>query len=280
MEITHDALQQAVDWIAQADALLVTAGAGMGIDSGLPDFRGPGGFWRAYPALQERRMGFENIATQAAFAATPRVAWGFYGHRLQLYRNTVPHRGFGILRAFADRMPGGAFVYTSNVDGQFQKAGFDVTRITECHGSIHYLQCQSACTSRIWSATALIVDVDSETGLWRGDLPACQECGGLARPNILLFEDWAWQQARTDMQQHRIATWLVNAGRVVIIELGAGTAIPSVRRFGERQKGPLIRINPGAPAISRANAIGVAAGALETLTALHQALILRDAPSQ
>ena len=280
MRVTHDALQQAVNWIVQADALLITAGAGMGIDSGLPDFRGPGGFWRAYPALQERHMGFEDIATQAAFTATPRVAWGFYGHRLQLYRDTVPHRGFDILRAFADRMPGGAFVYTSNVDGQFQKAGFDATRITECHGSIHSLQCQSACTSRIWSAAALIVDIDPATGLWCGDIPACQDCGGHSRPNILLFEDWAWLPARTEMQQQRLANWLRNAGQVVTIELGAGTDIPTARRFSDRQPGPLIRINPNAPRVSRPNAIGVAAGALETLTALQKALILRDTRKQ
>ena len=42
----------AVEALARADALLVTAGAGIGVDSGLPDFRGTDGFWRAYPALR------------------------------------------------------------------------------------------------------------------------------------------------------------------------------------------------------------------------------------
>ena len=46
-----DEIRRAARWVAEADALLITAGAGMGIDSGLPDFRGPGGFWRIYPAL-------------------------------------------------------------------------------------------------------------------------------------------------------------------------------------------------------------------------------------
>ena len=43
--------RRCAELIGQADGLLITAGAGMGIDSGLPDFRGPGGFWRVYPAL-------------------------------------------------------------------------------------------------------------------------------------------------------------------------------------------------------------------------------------
>ena len=48
--------------LEQADALIVAAGAGMGVDSGLPDFRGNEGFWRAYPALAQARLDFASIA--------------------------------------------------------------------------------------------------------------------------------------------------------------------------------------------------------------------------
>ena len=72
-------LRQAAEWIKQADGVLITAGAGMGIDSGLPDFRGPGGFWSLYPALGKARIAFEAIANPVAFARDPRLAWGFYG---------------------------------------------------------------------------------------------------------------------------------------------------------------------------------------------------------
>lgn len=47
----NDAFEESAALIAQADGLVVAAGAGMGVDSGLPDFRGREGFWRAYPAL-------------------------------------------------------------------------------------------------------------------------------------------------------------------------------------------------------------------------------------
>jgi NAD-dependent SIR2 family protein deacetylase len=65
----------------EADGLLITAGAGMGVDSGLPDFRGNEGFWKAYPALAKAGLSFTSIACPDAFRRNPRQAWGFYGHR-------------------------------------------------------------------------------------------------------------------------------------------------------------------------------------------------------
>src|SRR5215218_7251374 len=110
-------LQLAAALIAEAEALLVCAGAGMGVDSGLPDFRGPKGFWRAYPPYRALGLRFEELADPVHFDADPELAWGFYGHRLALYRGTVPHAGFGVLLRWAQERP--TFVFTSNVDGQF-----------------------------------------------------------------------------------------------------------------------------------------------------------------
>ncbi|MCO8648005.1 NAD-dependent protein deacetylase, partial [Burkholderia multivorans] len=113
--LSADLVAAAVAALSRADALLVTAGAGIGVDSGLPDFRGTDGFWRAYPALRHERFEFHEIASPQAFRARPQLAWGFYGHRLALYRSTVPHAGFAILRRWIDAMPNGGFVLTSNV---------------------------------------------------------------------------------------------------------------------------------------------------------------------
>ena len=134
-------IQCAVQAIREADGLLITAGAGMGVDSGLPDFRSSEGFWNAYPALGKLNIDFQHIACPQAFIEDPTLAWGFYGHRLNLYRRTAPHDGFRILREIAEKLPNGAFVATSNVDGQFQKAGFSEQRIYEVHGSIHRMRC-------------------------------------------------------------------------------------------------------------------------------------------
>lgn len=258
--------------LLDADGLLVCAGAGMGVDSGLPDFRGTQGFWSAYPALGAARIRFEQIANPAAFTSDPRRAWGFYGHRLRLYRQTLPHEGFAILRQIGERLDHGVAVFTSNVDGQFQRAGFDEQSITECHGSIHWLQCAGPCCANVWPADSIDPEVDQSSGMLVSPLPRCTACGGLARPNILMFGDGAWLAGRTDAQWRRLDRWMARASRPVAIELGAGTAIPTVRLFAERSGGALVRINPTEPDIGMAHGVGIASGALAGLRAIQSAL--------
>ncbi len=272
LEKQTNVLRQAVDWLRDADGLLVTAGAGMGVDSGLPDFRGNEGLWRAYPALAAARRSFESMASPSAFDEDPTLAWGFYGHRLSLYREVEPHAGFAVLQRWAARMEHGGFVFTSNVDGQFQRAGFAANRVAECHGSIHSLQCTVPCCSRIWPATDFVPQVDELACRLTGQLPRCPECGALARPNILMFWDTGWLSQRTDEQEARLQRWIPSVKRLVVVELGAGTALPTIRRFSERHGPRVIRINVREPQIDPACGVGIQGGALATLIALDDVL--------
>lgn len=267
-----ESYERAARLIAAADGLLITAGAGMGIDSGLPDFRGPQGFWKAYPALGRAGIRFEQIASLASFRTKPELAWGFYRHRLKLYHDTTPHSGFGILRDIAALLPYGGFVFTSNVDGQFQKAGFAEERVAECHGSIHHLQCLDQCNDVIWSASSFVPAVNDETGLLESLPPTCPACGGLARPNILMFGDDGWASSRFEGQQARLDYWLRKVERPVVLELGAGTYIPTTRLFGENLSCPIIRINPLEPQVGEGQNISLPVGALEGLNGIMDAL--------
>lgn len=267
--VTAAEVQRGRQWLEEADALLITAGAGMGIDSGLPDFRGPGGFWRVYPALGRARIAFEEIANPSAFASNPRLAWGFYGHRLLRYRHTRPHAGFAHLLKLASRMTHGLQVFTSNVDGQFQKAGFPGSNICEIHGSIHHLQCTAACSEAIWPADSFIPEIDEANCRLLNEAPHCPHCGALARPNILMFGDWNWINQRTASQFSRMQSWLAKAERPLCIEIGAGTAIPTVRNFSEQQGWRLIRINPDEAQIpDPRTGIALPVGGLAGITAL------------
>jgi NAD-dependent SIR2 family protein deacetylase len=269
-------LEQAAALIEQADALIIAAGAGIGVDSGLPDFRGNEGFWRAYPALREAQLAFHSIASPQAFRARPSRAWGFYGHRLSLYRDTAPHPGFAMLKRWGEQMPNGYSIFTSNVDGQFQKAGFDPASMHECHGSIHHLQCMRPCTESIWSADEFVPQVDPRRCELLNATPACPHCGGLARPNILMFNDSGWIEQRADRQAQRHGAWLAKVRRPVVVEIGAGSAIPSVRHFShqviQQHNGRLIRINPRESEVPGRLDVGLPCGSLAALSAIDTLL--------
>ena len=236
----------------------------MGVDSGLPDFRGNEGFWNAYPPYRKFGLSFIDLAHPRWFHSQPRQAWGFYGHRLQLYRSTDPHPGFEILRRWTAAKNNNYFIYTSNVDGQFQKAGFSGQQVVECHGSIHHLQCHRPCDDAIWSASDYQPRIDDATMLADSSLPACPTCHGIARPNILMFGDSGWIHDRSSRQEGRYRQWRAgNEPGDVLLEFGAGTAVPTVRYEFAQLQGTLIRVNPRES--QTRHGIAVACGALEFL---------------
>ncbi len=273
-----ESFSRAAEILRESDALLITAGAGMGVDSGLPDFRGNEGFWNAYPPYRKLGRSFVEMANPEGFRCDPSFAWGFYGHRLELYRETVPHDGFGILRRWAEAKQKGAFVMTSNVDGHFQRAGFAEESIYEVHGSIHFLQCTRPCNgSGIWSADSFRVDIDERAMRAVGELPTCVNCGAVARPNILMFGDLAYLGDRNEEQRLRLDRWLDEREdeKIAVVEMGAGTAVPTVRAFSEGacrhfSGAHLIRINVREPDVPKSTDIGLAAGALEALTRIDE----------
>ena len=275
----EDQIKLAAEVVREADAILIGAGAGMGVDSGLPDFRGNQGFWKAYPIIARLGLSFSEMANPTWFRRSPNLAWAFYGHRLNLYRKTTPHAGFARLLRLASAKPEGYFVYTSNVDGHFQKAGFPAGRIVECHGSIHHFQCAQPCSDRIWPSEDEVVNVDEERFSALDPLPRCEACLGLARPNVLMFGDALWIPNRLAVQERAWSAWLKGVSRLraklVAIEMGAGTAVPSVRFAAESivgaYNGRLIRINPRETEVPEGQ-IGLACGAAEGIARLCDAL--------
>lgn len=275
MKNLEERYQEAAEAIAAADALVITAGAGMGVDSGLPDFRGDHGFWKAYPMYQRLGLSFVDAANPYHFRSDPAFGWGFYGHRTNLYRATVPHAGFILLQEWIERYQLDHFIVTSNVDGQFQKAGFAEDAILEVHGSIHHLQCLDPCSSAIWSNEGQI-DVDLNT-MRASNIPQCIHCSGTARPNVLMFGDFSWISDRTRGQEYNFDIFVSNHrdNRIVVVEMGAGTSIPTIRHISEelgaRFGATVIRINPREAQISGKH-VSLSCGGLTGLTGIARAL--------
>lgn len=273
----QQAVRAAARAIEAADAVVVTAGAGLGVDSGLPDFRGDEGFWNAYPPYRRLGRSFAEMANPAAFHSDPAFAWGFYGHRRALYRATTPHDGFGVLADWLADAPLGGFVVTSNVDGHFHEVDIDPDAIWEVHGTLRYDQCLGDCGAPPFAAGP-DVEVDEATMRAVEPLPACPTCGGLARPNVLMFGDGAFDPSISDAQARRFDQFLaaVDGHQLVVVESGAGTGLPTIRRLGEqlsrRHDATLVRINPresqGPP-----GTISLATGARDALLAIAEARV-------
>lgn len=217
--------------IYNADAVLILAGAGFSADSGLPTFRGTEGFWRAYPPLRGRA--FSQVSSPDMLFSSPKLFQGFYLHRLKMYRDTAPHVGYGKLLGFLEAIGKDYFVVTTNVDGHFLSSGFDKSKVYEIHGSIHSWQCNRYdCESAVFDAPKSTEFTVSESLIPSREIK-CPTCGESARPNILMFNDFEFSGERVDEQAKRFNAWRASlefrSKNVVVLELGAGKAIPTLR---------------------------------------------------
>ena len=218
------------------------------------------------------------VSNPSWFLRDPAFARGFMGARLKAFDNAVPHAGFPILKKWAERQKLGYTIFTSNINNFFQRAGFSSDNIQETHGNAYFLQCvdNHKCIGDIWPLgdyrPTLTADLRAE-----GDLPQCKHCGGLARPNILMFGDWGWLSDRSDAQKENFerqyeAVDQASDKKIVVMEIGAGLDVPTVRRFSESflYKAPgttVIRINPHD---SKSNTEGLITLPFKALNALQE----------
>ena len=118
--------------------------------------------------------------------------------------------------------------------------------------------------------------VDMSTCRAAQPLPSCPDCGGMARPNVLMFGDWSFIGDRTEGQADNFQAWLrgSSGGAIAVVEIGAGSAVPTVRMQSERllQAGAgLVRINPR-ESQGPEGTISLPMGGLDALKALREAM--------
>lgn len=243
------------EWQA-ADALLICAGRGVSADMHIRQWNDSEVFWRDFPGLRKNKLLYTDVATPLMFASEPRLAWGFFAHRYNQYRQAEPRPLFAQLSAKADQMVGGYRVLTDIIDGQFQASGFDEMLVCEVLGSIHYLQCSESCQRIVWKMN-FQPTVDTRSCHLMNDLPRCPFCHQLARPNVLLFDDWQWIQERIVKRYLRVQEWLAwqknqtlfPFRRLLCLELGTGQTSSTVRELSEQSGAFIIRIDENAPAV-------------------------------
>lgn len=122
------------------------------------------------------------------------------------------------------------------------------------------------------SAASFFPVIDEENCRLVSEPPTCPHCGELARPNILMFGDMGWLEHRQREQMSALHAWIDQIKNPVVVEIGAGTAIPTVRNFGERLGCPLVRINITEHHVSNPEDIGLAIGGHEALSQIWETM--------
>eukprot|EP01080_Neovahlkampfia_damariscottae_P008033 gene8033-12498_t len=190
MSQDKNVIQQAAKAISESNCIYFTAGAGMGVDSGLPDFRGKDGFWRAYPPMKDLGIDLPSTSNPKWFDKDPEFAWGFWAHRFNLYSKSKPHEGYNFLKRFSENKKYGHFVFTSNVDAHFERI-FDRENIIEYHGTTKFWQCTDVdCKKGVYEVSLdTKLEIDEKTFRITSGIPKCDVCQKVTRPNVLMFND-------------------------------------------------------------------------------------------
>ncbi|GAV04851.1 SIRT5 [Ramazzottius varieornatus] len=175
--------------LIKARRIVVLTGAGVSAESGIPTFRGAGGFWGKYSATE--------LATYGAFVRDPSLVWTFYEYRRATVLQTKPNPGHVALaetEAVLENNEKKLTIVTQNIDGLHQRAGSK--NVIEIHGSLFKTEC-TKCRKVEENLQVPICDALKDARMPDADneqlkipeeqLPRCGSCGGLLRPHVVWF---------------------------------------------------------------------------------------------
>ena len=167
--MTPDEIARAAEWIAGAERVLVSTGAGMSRESGIPTFRDAlEGLWAQYDP--------QELATERGFRKNPRRVWSWYAMRRRKIAEAVPHAGYHALVEMERLVPSFTIV-TQNIDGLHALAGS--RDVIELHGNIRRVKC----LDRNHPFAGALPDDGAE----ESDPPPCPLCGSPLRPDVVWF---------------------------------------------------------------------------------------------
>ena len=245
---TTDDLQQAREWLQEADHILIGAGAGLSTAAGI-DYAGEA--FRCEFADMIAKYGFSDLYSASFYPyPTEEEFWASWARHVLFARFNNGQSAKDEPGKYTDALPlyqqlfelvrdKDYFVITTNVDGQFRKAGFDTNRLFEVQGNYAYLQGKTGKSGKVYYCEDLFRQMVREeqngripTNLIPHDPESDEKMDIHVRKDLYFVEDETWQRA-----QNNYYDWLEkNIGRlstsnVVLLELGVGFNTPTIIRF-------------------------------------------------
>lgn len=270
--ISHDAddYEQLLQSIATADRLLIVAAAGLSISEHLPNnpYHDPKSFAHHYPQVAKygyrttyETMGMGNeVPMEVRRPFTAR-------HFLNMRYDFPPTEGYSWLLELAKTFnKEDTFCWTSNVDGCFERSGFDRNRVYTTQGEMKYFQCADALgCGHVWECEQQMRDVVAAApdgilnDLSVAKFTKCPKCGGETRPN-LRGGDW-FNHRPYETTGRRLLAWMDEAVEkklsVAVLEVGVGPNTPVVTSIpaaafasalaANGGKATFLRVNPDTP---------------------------------
>jgi NAD-dependent protein deacetylase/lipoamidase len=200
--------------IAAARRAVVFTGAGISTESGIPDFRSPGGVWsRMKPIYYD-----DFVASEAA----RREAWTRAFTGVMGWTGARPNAGHHAVARLVARGKAAAII-TQNVDDLHQASGVPADRVIELHGNASYAACLD-CGLRHE------LEVLKQRFLGRGEIPACRDCGGLVKTATVSFGQAMPREAMDRAERETLAADLfLVLGSSLVVYPAAGFPILAKR---------------------------------------------------
>ena len=215
-----------------ADRVVIGAGAGLSAAAGLTY---GGRRFAEHFADYRARYGLTDMYSSAFFPfPTEEERWAYWARHVLLNRYDTPTNG--LYRELLELVRAkDYFVITTNVDGQFEQAGFDASRLFAVQGDYAYLQCATGCHDRLYPDKDLMRRMVRHTRDLRipaALVPRGPVCGGRmevhVRKDAYFVENEAWHAA---YRRYRDFMERARAGRTLLLELGVGYNTPFIIRF-------------------------------------------------
>ena len=255
-------LKKACEWLQKADFVFIGAGAGLTTAAGL-QYDGPA-FKKAF-ADMINRYAFTDLYTSSFYPfATEEERWAYWSRHVLYARFDPP--ALALYQQLLELVRGkDYFVITTNVDGQFRKAGFDTERLFEVQGDYAYIQGVTGADGHTYYAEDLFRRMVAEqkdcaipTALvpslrqFNSDAPKDEAMDIHVRKDVYFVEDEQWNHMQEQYESF-LQRAMDGQSHIALLELGVGFNTPSIIRFpferlaARLPRTALIRVNKDYP---------------------------------
>jgi len=231
-EVYSDRIKKAAKAIQSAEKLLIGAGAGLSSAAGI-EYNGKRFTENFGPFIE--KYGMEDLYTSSFYPfRTQEEKWAYWAKHisLNLFETPVMELYKRLIELISSK---DYFIITTNVEGQFRKAGVDEYRLFEVQGNYGYLQCAKGCHNKLYNSERLVAQMIAETSDCRipsSLVPRCPVCGGEMEVNLrkdnFFVQDSKWYTSESNYRNFISGT---EGKSTLFLELGVGYNTPGIIRF-------------------------------------------------